>query len=365
MRIKKVLVDKRVADAPETRLILSKIKAPHEIVHDMDRVCEQWSNQSGDLFLEGKKNLLLTENRGAFIKDCPGTSHYTCCGYKILHIGSYCVMDCSYCILQAYFHPPALTYFVNNDLLFTELEELFLEKKRLRIGTGEFTDSLIWEGCSDISHRLLDVFSRQSHAVLELKTKTVAIERFKGENHNRKTIMAWSVNSEAVIRSEERHTAPLAARLDAARKCASWGYPIAFHFDPMIIYDGWEKDYKNVVKQIFDHVSAENIVWISIGAFRFIPSLKKIIQSRFLKSKIVYGEFITGLDGKMRYFKPLRMDMYRKMAGWIRDIAPDATIYFCMEDDEVWENSLGFVPEEKGGLSGILDDSAARHCDLD
>ena len=365
MRIKKILVDQQVADAPETESILSKTGAPHEIVHDMARVYDQWSNVSGDPFLDGKKNLILTKNRGAFIKDCPGTRHYTCCGYKILHIGSYCVMDCSYCILQAYFHPPALTYFINNDGLFQELDTLFSKKERCRMGTGEFTDSLIWEGCSDISRRLVDAFSRQSHAVLELKTKTVAIEKFKDLTHNRKTIMAWSVNSEAVIRSEERRTAPLADRLAAARKCESWGYPVAFHFDPMIIYDGWEKDYKKVVGQIFDHVSADNVAWISIGAFRFIPSLKKIIQSRFLKSKIVYGEFIAGMDGKMRYFKPLRMDMYQKMARWIRALAPDATLYFCMEDDEVWEKSLGFVPREKGGLARILDQSAARHCGLD
>ncbi|OQY57486.1 MAG: hypothetical protein B6245_16810, partial [Desulfobacteraceae bacterium 4572_88] len=53
-----------------------------------------------------------------------------------------------------------------------------------------------------------------------------------------------------------------------------------------------------------------DVVWISLGTFRFMPSLKPIIQDRFPDSKIIYGEFIPGLDGKMRYFKPLRIRLY-------------------------------------------------------
>ncbi|VEN74447.1 DNA photolyase [Candidatus Desulfarcum epimagneticum] len=363
--IKRARVEESAAVEPETASILSKIGAPHQTIGDAGRFFDELSRFPGDRVLEGKRRLLLSKNKGAFIKECPGTSHYTCCGYQILHIGSYCVMDCAYCILQAYFHPPALTYFVNHRDLFDELDRFFAQKKSRRLGTGEFTDSLIWDKWTNISARLSKAFSSQSHAVLELKTKTASVEGLKDVRHNQKTIMAWSLNAEPVIRSEERGTAPLDARLEAAAKCRSWGYPVAFHFDPMIIYDGWEKDYRDVVKKMFDRVPPDSVVWISVGAFRFMPSLKKIIQTRFPESKIVYGEFVTGMDGKMRYFKPLRMEMYRKMVGWIKERAPGVQVYFCMEDDEVWENALGFVPGERGGLSKMLDDSAVFHCGLD
>jgi len=36
-----------------------------------------------------------------------------------------------------------------------------------------------------------------------------------------------------------------------------------------------------------------------------------------------------------------------------------------MEDDEVWQKSLGFLPADKGGLPRMLDESAVRHCGLD
>ncbi|MFC1812233.1 radical SAM protein [Thermodesulfobacteriota bacterium] len=364
MLLSKLYIDQQVADFPQVLSIQSRLNCPIEVVKDKQDVFDSISAVH-DPVQKGKDVLFLTRNRGAFIRDCPGTRNYTCCGYKILHIGTFCPMDCSYCILQSYFHPPVLQYFVNHHDLFAELDGLFSKKNVCRIGTGEFTDSMIWELWTETSVPLISRFSKQAHAILELKTKTTAIEGLKGLSHHRKTIVSWSLNTNRVIQNEERHTATLSARLRAAAKCESWGYPIAFHFDPMMIYDGCEEDYRQVVEQLFSHVSSENIVWISLGTFRFMPSLKPIIQKRFPDSKIVYGEFVSGLDGKMRYFKPMRIELYRKMASWIKEISPDILVYFCMEDDEVWEKSLGFVPSSRGGLPNMLDESAVSHCGLD
>jgi spore photoproduct lyase len=66
----------------------------------------------------------------------------------------------------------------------------------------------------------------------------------------------------------------------------------------------------------------------------------------------------------MRYFKPLRIEIYKKMVEWIKEIAPDVLVYFCMEDDEVWGKSTGFIPEKYGGLPAMLDRSAVIHCGL-
>jgi spore photoproduct lyase len=190
------------------------------------------------------------------------------------------------------------------------------------------------------------------------------VKNLKRLDHNRKTIVAWSLNAIPVIQREERGTARLEDRLDAAARCEAWGYPLAFHFDPLFFYEGWENDYEEVVRRLFTAVSAKSVVWISLGSFRFMPSLKPIIQSRFPQSKIVYGEFVRGLDGKMRYFKPLRIALYRNMVRWIRTWAPDVAIYLCMEDEEVWDKSLGFIPEREGGLPGLLDRAAVGHCGI-
>lgn len=363
MRISKLFINQQIADHPLARSIRARLDVPSEYVQNARQVHAAVAS-TPDPVQSGKEILYLTRNRGAFFKRCPGTRHYTCCDYQILHFGTFCHMDCTYCILQTYFHPPILEYFVNHEDLMAELDMVLAGKKVFRIGTGEFTDSLIWELWTDLSKLLIERFAAQQHAVLELKTKTTAIEKLQNLNHNRKTITAWSLNTPRIIRTEERATARLSARLKAAARCEEWGYPLAFHFDPLIIYDDCEQAYTRVIESLFAHVSAENIVWISLGALRFVPSVKTMIQKRFPDSKIVYAEFIKGADGKMRYFKPLRIDLYRKIIACIRDHAPDVVVYLCMEDDEVWQKALGFKPDDIGGLPHMLDTSAARVCHL-
>ncbi len=363
MKISDLFIDELVQDSSVVADFESRLGISGRIVSDPGQVFQIVSN-AVDPIQKGKEVLYLTRNKGAFIRDCPGTRSYICCGYKILHIGTFCTMDCSYCILQAYFHPPVLQFFVNQEDMVRELNQAFLKPGISRIGTGEFTDSMIWEYGTALSSLLVPLFGTQTRAVLELKTKTTNIQQLKHLPHNRKTICAWSLNTERVIQEQERRTASLNARLQAAETCQSWGYPLAFHFDPIVLYDGCEAEYHQVIEKLFARISADNIVWISIGTFRFIPELKTIVENRFSDSTLAYGEFITGMDGKMRYFKPLRLDFYQKMVSWIRKLAPKVLVYFCMESEEIWEKTMGFTPEKYGGLSRMLDTSAEAHCGL-
>jgi len=357
LKIIDLYIDKEVLTFTETKVICERLNIPFQVVDSSEEVYDTFSNDDSPVE-KGKKTLFLTKNKGKFVRQCPGTDHYTCCNYMILHIGTFCTMDCSYCILQSYFHPPLLQFYVNHKDLDESLDHLFLQKKLTRIGTGEFTDSLIWEDIYPFAEKLVKKFATQKHAVLELKTKTVNIDNLLSIQHNHKTILSWSLNTERILKSEERKTAGIQARLTAAARCQEKGYPLAFHFDPLVIYPECEEEYKKIIQQLFDCISADNIVWISLGSFR----LKPIIEQRFSDSKIVYGEFVKGLDGKMRYFQPLRIRFYNKIISYIREFAPDVTVYFCMEDDEVWFKSMGFTPSEFGGLPLILDESASRHC---
>ncbi|MFP3999681.1 MAG: radical SAM protein [Desulfobacterales bacterium] len=363
MKIRQIYIDSSATNDPVAVEISARLKAPVDYIKAPAEIYKAISG-TRDPESAGKSVLLLSRNKGPFIRSCPGTSHYTCCGYRILHIGAYCSMDCAYCILQAYYHPPVLQFFTNHEQMETELEDFFSQDITGRIGTGEFTDSLIWERIYPLAARLVDRFSRQDTSILELKTKTAAVDTLPQTGHNRKTVLAWSLNTDSVIRHQERATASLAARIRAAEKCQANGYPLAFHFDPMIIYPGCKQDYSRVVDMLFERIDPAGIVWISLGSFRFMPELKDIVIRRFPDSKIVYNEFIKAMDGKMRYFKPLRIELYRNFIDRIREKAPDVLLYFCMEDQEVWEKSLGYTPELFGGLGRMLDKSAQKICCL-
>ncbi|MFZ7127899.1 MAG: radical SAM protein, partial [Desulfobacterales bacterium] len=361
--IREIFIEKSVQDHPRTLQFVQNLPLPIRIVEDAASVYEI-IGQSEDPEAAGKAILYLTRNRGAFIRECPGTTHYTCCDYMILHVGTYCTMDCAYCVLQGYFHPPVLQYFVNHEDLERELDAAFTRRDFRRIGTGEFTDSLLWERWTDMAGDLIVRFGKQDHMVLELKTKTVLVDKLKHLDHNRKTIVSWSLNAPSVIRSNERGTAALDSRIQAAIKCQTWGYPLAFHFDPLVIFEGGEAEYAGVVQRLFSEIDPSNVAWISLGSFRFPPHLKPIIERRFPSSLIAYGEFVAGLDGKQRYFKPLRIACYEAIVREIKRYAPQTALYFCMEDESVWRRVMGFSPGDRGGLGRLLDDACIRVCGL-
>jgi len=237
-------------------------------------------------------------------------------------------------------------------------EELAAHPARLyRIGTGEFTDSLLLDPWTQFSQELVPFFARQSNAVLELKTKTDFIQNLQHLDHGGHTIVAWSLNAPAIRKREESAAASLKTRLEAARLVADWGYKLAFHFDPMIEFAEWQKGYGQVLDQLFSRINPDDVVWISLGAFRFMPELKPIIQQRHPATNIVYGEFIRGLDGKMRYFSEIRTELYSFMVERIRQFDPDLCVYLCMEGEDIWRQVFGFSPEDKGGLPNMLDDA--------
>ena len=304
-----------------------------------------------------KRSLRLLPFPGQILKPCPGTREYICCGYQILHAGTNCPLDCSYCILQAYINQPSLRVFVN---LKKRLQELaaFLDRhpeRCFRIGTGEFTDSLALDPIVRWTEFLVPFFSGRKNAVLELKTKTDHIKGLLRSNSRDRIIVSWSLNTPLIAAREEHGAPSLERRLRSARMCQREGLVLGFHFDPMIHYPGWKEGYKRTLELLDHYIDPKGVIWISMGALRFMPALKGIIRKRHPRTEILNSEFIPGLDGKLRYFKPIRLELYAFMAKMLSTWHKDLGLYLCMESHDVWEKALGWSPGHSEGLSRYLD----------
>jgi spore photoproduct lyase len=353
-RPESLMIEREVGDSFLVKRILAAL--PHTPVIWVDGLSPENTTGNGEV-------LEIVRYRGSFIKPCPGTRFYTCCGYQILHLGSQCSLGCTYCILQAYFSNPNLRLFANLDDMWGQLTEHLRNSHRRvhRMGTGEFTDSLLLDPLTGLSQDLVPFFGDQRNGVLELKTKTAHVDLLEGLDHRGHTIVAWSLNPPALISSDEICAASLEERLAAARRCQEWGYRLAFHFDPLIMYPNWQQGYNEVVERLFTTVDPSGIAWISLGALRFMPSFKQIFRQRHPESELLNEEFVQGLDGKLRYFRDLRVEMFRHLSSLLREGQKDLCIYLCMESEDIWRESLGFNPAEQGGLSSILDRQALQY----
>jgi spore photoproduct lyase len=305
----------------------------------------------------GKETIHLLPYKGEFLKPCPGTKEYICCGYQILNLGTNCPLDCSYCILQAYINQPHLRVFVNlEEGLEQALQQIDRQPDRIfRIGTGEFTDSLAIDHITRWSERLLPLFSTRRNVVLELKTKTSRVKGVLDSKYRDRIILSWSLNSPYICLHEEKMAAGLRKRLEAARQCQSEGFTLGFHFDPLIQHRGWKDEYLKTLDLMDKYIDPKGIIWISLGSFRFMPGLKPIIRRRHPETCVLDGEFVVGLDGKMRYFRPIRVDLYGHIRENLEKWHSNLGLYLCMESDHVWQSSMRWSPTKTAGLSNYLD----------
>ena len=356
-QIERIYLDERAENDWVSQTVLQSLSyVPVEKVSDKRHLIK--AGLSGqDPIGRGKKALFITPFYGRRLKSCPGTSHHICCGYHVINALTNCPMDCSYCVLQEYLNNPFLTLYSNWDDLLQEIEAFLSMDHRClpRLGTGELSDSLALDMIFPVSQRLVSFFAEKQRGILELKTKSAVVDHLLHLEHRGRTVVSWSLNAPQLIEGEEIRTASLGERLLAAKKCQEQGYPVGFHFDPLIHQEGWEEGYQEAVQELLATTDAKRIAWVSLGAFRYPPRLKSVASRRFSDTGVFLGELFPGRDGKIRYLQEIRVEMYRKMVNWLRDGDSELFIYLCMESREVWEKVFGWSPESNAHLNHLFE----------
>jgi spore photoproduct lyase len=313
--------------------------------------------------LKKRNALVRAVHKGEFWKPCPGTTAgYFCCGYQVLTPLTGCGMYCRYCVLQAYLENQGQVVFENfSDLEKEVTHKLAARKGVVRFGTGEFGDSLYLEDKLHLCEKTAELLGPFPNALVEFKTKSTNISGLAGIKNPRKVVVGFSVNTPRMISLFEQGTAPLEERLAAAKRCLDMGFWVAFHFDPIFGYPEWEQEYRAVVSEIFSAVAdTSRIAWWSMGGFRSSPALKAWLKKTNDHLPLyAMGEMVQGEDGKIRYFRPVRVEFYSALREEVEKRDPGIPLYLCMESPEVWEES-GMMKRIPDGLVRYLDDRAEK-----
>lgn len=349
---KEIFIDESVRDLTVTTRILAKHPdLPVTFVRDKKDI------KFPEEHSRAKRQLYIARYLGDPIKSCQGMGDYVCCQYYTIALVSDCHLECTYCILQDYLkNNPIITIYANVEEIFAKIRERVAKhpERLFRIGTGELSDSLALDHVTEFSKDIVTFARETPNVLVEFKTKTANVDNLIGLNHGGRSIVSWSINPQAYIEREEHKCDSLADRLSAARRVADAGYPVAFHFDPLLHFDGWENAYEGLIQRVGELFRPEELAWVSIGSLRFTKELKKISVARFPKSKIMSAELFPSPDGKMRYFRPIREDMYAKVKSLVEMRLGKVPHYLCMETKAVWRHVYGDVPPTNAALEKHL-----------
>ncbi len=132
------------------------------------------------------------------------------------------------------------------------------------------------------------------------------------------------------------------------------GYRVAFHLDPLIAYEGAERDYLELIEDLFDTIDPARIAFISMGGLRMTPALKAAARRRFPEDPMLAGEEVLAADGRYRTFMPLRLKLYTALSERIRKADARLQTYLCMESPSVHRRVNGATAPSPASLGSRL-----------
>lgn len=326
---KQIYIESAVQDTP-----LAK-RARQMFAHARFEIIEKKQMVGSANFSRRTETLLIHREEYDFVKPCPCSQGNAGCGYNLINLGFGCRFECEYCFLQQYQNLHAILLPANVQDFLAKIDEVKWRKgpfDRPRIGSGEFTDSLVFDELTQYTQDIVPFFRQRPHLQFEFKTKSVCIDGLLRAGGAENVVVSWSVNAPQFIERVEHFTPDLTQRLAAAAEVAHAGYRIGFHFDPVVPFEGWQSAYTQAAEQISRSVPTEKVAWISVGLLRFSRELKKAVENRFPENTILDGEFLLDFDGKMRYPQALRKEVYSYFVPLLRRLFPSAQVYICMED---------------------------------
>jgi spore photoproduct lyase len=115
------------------------------------------------------------------------------------------------------------------------------------------------------------------------------------------------------------------------------GYEIRLRIDPIIIYEGWQKDYESLVHAIFEQVTPTRI---TLGEYRPSSGLAPHIEARFPESPLLQMNSRLVSDGpKLRYPEKKRVAAFRAIVDRIRKENSEVKISLCKEKPAIWKQA--------------------------
>lgn len=149
------------------------------------------------------------------------------------------------------------------------------------------------------------------------------------------------LNTDNIIERYEQGTATLDERIHAARKVQeATGFKLGIVFEPMILHEGYENGYSQLMKRVFKDLDPKKIATITLGSLRFSDQLMASAKMHFPRTTILdkRQKLIPPVrpDTKHRYTFPVRKNLYSKLISTIHSHGA-IPVKLGTEEPAMWE----------------------------
>ncbi len=228
--------------------------------------------------------------------------------------------------------------------IFLNLEEMLLQIARAADAAGQPTafylgklqDGLALDPLTGYTRTLVPFFASHRWARLRVLTKSGQIDNLLDLDHKGHTVLSWSLNPPEVSRAFEANTTPVEQRLEAMCKCADAGYPVRAVIMPILPVPGWRPLYEAFIDDLLTRVRPERI---TLGGVCIYSSAQELMERKLGTANLISGALEGGgqrcSDGRTRYPRSMRIDLYTHLIRIIHRIDPGLRVSLCLEEEDV------------------------------
>jgi spore photoproduct lyase len=292
------------------------------------------------------------EKESLGLGSCPVASEGTrCCNLYTLDAVESCGFDCSYCSIQSFYNQNRIVF----DSGFKDkLKNLKLEQNKIyHIGTGQSSDSLMWGNREGVLEAIFEFVRSNPNVIMELKSKSNNISYLLENDIPKNVITTWSLNTPTIIEKEEHLTASLDDRLNSAKAIVKKGNLIGFHFHPIIAYEDYLSEYREVWQRLVSEFDPKFVAMVSMGTLTFIKPVIKRLQQRELKTKVTQIP-MRDVNGKKTYDYETKLEMFKSCYKALKPWHGEVFFYLCMEEHSLWRDVFGYEFVSNGQFEEMM-----------
>jgi len=287
-------------------------------------------------------------NSGQDPDDIKPNPEHVCRPCWRLNLSPGCPHRCFYCSLVGF-----MSVGLNMSEYIENLDRL-LEANRWQLTylVDDLSDVLALEPEMRLLSDLVEYFARKEGRYLIVHTKSANVDFLERLDHRGHTIMCWSLSARTQSSRLEALSGTTEERIEAARKCQGWGYPVRFKFKPIVPVRGWRDEAREMIRTTFartrpDNLSMTVLMWTEFDELERIVDLD-VLDRQFVEAARKAARKPTKFPRMRPFPHEVRKEIYEFYLREIRAIDKDVPLTLSTESLEMWRDlgaKLGVRPD--------------------